>query len=91
MAVTKWANWTFIDLTDEELAVLDLPVNGVGGFQNFMRRLQDQANRVAKTIRLTDDDLADLPRFAFAYTQGGFEDRLLKIFGRELGPTLGRP
>ena len=43
-----------------------------------------------KTIKLTDDDLANIPRLAFDYGQGGYEDRLLKAFTRELGPNLGR-
>jgi len=55
-----------------------------------MRRLQAQVNPATKTIKLTDDDLANIPRLAFDYGQGGYEDRLLKAFTRELGPNLGR-
>ena len=90
MTVQKWGNFTFVDLTDDELAALNQPVNGQGGFQDFMRHLQSQVNAATKTIKLTDDDLAEIPRFAFDYKQGGFEGRLLKTFARELGPNLGR-
>ena len=90
MAVTKWGNLTFIDLTDDELHVLNQPVNGEGGIQTFMRRLQAQVNSATKTIRLTADDLAGIPHYAFDYGQGGFEGRLVDTFARELGPHLGR-
>jgi hypothetical protein len=90
MAVTKWGNFTFIDLTVDELEILNQPVNGQGGLQDFMRRLQAQVNTATKTIRLTDEDLASIPHHAFDYGQGGFEARLVNIFGRELGPNLGR-
>ena len=49
-----------------------------------------ELNRATGTIHLTTEDLDDIPRYAFDYTQGGFEDRLVFIFGRVLGPKLGR-
>lgn len=39
---------------------------------------------------MSDKDLDDIQRYAFDYEQGGFEGRLLSIFGRVLGPKLGR-
>jgi hypothetical protein len=90
MPVTKFGNFTFIDLTDDELAALNEPINGQGGIQTFMRQLQAQVNNATKTIRLTDEDLANIPHYAFDYGQGGFEGRLIAAFSRELGATLGR-
>ena len=84
------AKWLFYDLNREEMEELDRPVRGSGGFQSLMKRLQTQLNRGTGTIHLTADDLDDIRRLAFDYEQGGFEDRLVSIFGRVLGPKLGR-
>ena len=78
------------ELTRDELAELLRPVKGSGGFENLIRRLQKQVNHATAEIKLTPKDLDDIQRCAFAYKQGGFEDRLLTIFGRVLGPRLGR-
>ena len=78
------------ELTREELAELLRPVKGVGGFENLIRRLQKQVNHATAEIKLTKKDLEDIQRCAFDYKQGGFEDRLVAIFGRVLGPKLGR-
>ena len=88
--VTKWGNWYFIELNTEEVAELLREVNGTGGFEGFLRRLQKQVNHSTRNIKLNEKDLADIPHYAFDFTQGGWEDRLIAIFGRALGPTLGR-
>jgi hypothetical protein len=80
----------FYELTREEIAELDRPARGVGGFQNFIKRLQSQVNHATATIRLTGDDMEEIQRYAFDYDQGGFQGRLLFIFSRVLGPHLGR-
>lgn len=82
--------WKFYELTKEEIQELDLPVRGQGGFQSFIKRLQSQVNHATNTIKLTDTDIEDIQHHAFDFEQGGFQDRLLRIFGRVLGPTLGR-
>ena len=61
-----------------------------GGFQGFMVRLQTQYRQGTKELRLTDKDLEDIPRYAFDYEGGGWEDDLRDIFERHLGPQLGR-
>jgi hypothetical protein len=43
-----------------------------------------------ETEALTDDDLTEIPHYAFDYGRGGFEGRLLIAFARELGDNLGR-
>jgi hypothetical protein len=52
-------------LSREEIAELDRPVKGVGGFQSFVRRLQKQLNHATGTIKLTEDDLENIPHYAF--------------------------
>lgn len=86
----RMPKYTFYELHREEIAELDRPIRGVGGFQSLMKRLQKQLNHGTGTIHLTADDLEDIRRSAFEYAEGGFEDRLVAIFGRVLGPKLGR-
>jgi hypothetical protein len=88
--IPKWGQFWFVPLNDDEIAVLDQKVNGIGGFESFLRVLQTQVNHSTKTIKLTEDDIVNMGRFAFDYKQGGWEGRLLKTFGRALGPRLGR-
>jgi hypothetical protein len=80
----------FYVLTRAEIADLNRPVRGSGGFESLMRRLQLQVRHATGEIRLTEKDLEDIQRCAFDYEQGGFEDRLVAIFGRVLGAKLGR-
>lgn len=61
-----------------------------GGYQGLLVHLQKNLNRKDRSIELTDDDLERIPRYAFDYKQGGWQDRLVNIFGRTLGPNLGR-
>jgi hypothetical protein len=84
------AKWKFFELDSDEIAELTRPVDGVGGFENFLRQLQGQFNPATSTIKLTADDLLEIPHVAFDYKDGGFEKRLRRIFGRVLGPKLGR-
>jgi hypothetical protein len=80
----------FFELNADELAELERPVNGSGGFQSLLRRLQSQVNRATSEIRLSDTDIGDIANYAYDYEQGGWQDRLESIFGRVLGPGLGR-
>lgn len=80
-------------LTPDEVAVLfrqDPATRDDGGFQGFLVRLQEKTNRATGEITLDDEDLERIPRYAFDYKQGGWEDRLKAIFGRGLGEGLGR-
>ena len=80
----------FLVLNRDEEAVLLKVVRGQGGFQGFMRRLQKAYRRRTQELPITDDDIDQMQRYAFDYTQGGWEDDLLAIFSRHLGPRLGR-
>jgi len=80
----------FIELNRDEIEELDRPAKGVGWFQTFIKRLQKQINYATSTVKLTDDDISEIQHYAFDYEQGGFQDRLMFIFGRVLGVRLGR-
>ena len=87
--LTKFGNFYFPELNDAEYVEVMREVNGAGGFENFLRDLQDKVNPATRTIKLTDD-IEAIAHYAFDYKQGGFEGRLMRIFARTLGPTLGR-
>ncbi|MDE0344247.1 MAG: hypothetical protein OXH76_00690 [Boseongicola sp.] len=82
-----------VKLTTEEIAELDLQdphSKRDGGFQSLMVDLQNRLDRDAHELSLSDGDLERIPRYAFDYKNGGWQNRLVQIFGRELGPQLGR-
>lgn len=73
-----------------EVSVLDRPLRGSGGFQNLLRQLRRKLVRATGQLDLDRYDLERIPRYAFDYRNGGWEDRLISIFSRTLGPHLGR-
>jgi hypothetical protein len=80
-------------LSAEEIAELDRQNPATardGGYQAFIVRLQQQLRRGTQEMILSDQDQEDIARYAFDYQQGGWQDRLLAIFGRTLGSELGR-
>jgi len=60
-----------------------------GGFQALLVRLQEKIGADG-TIELDAQDLDQIPRYAFDYKNGGWQNRLVGIFGRTLGNQLGR-
>lgn len=83
-----------ITLSQEEEAVLFRQAAHTasdGGFQSFLVSLQRKFERNSRRLTLTPKDLERIPRYAFDYGNGGWENRLIAIFGRHLGPNLGRP
>ena len=82
-----------IALNSAELAELDKQnpaTEGDGGYQGLMVGLQRKVNRITGELELDADDLERVPRYAFDYRRGGWQTRLRAIFGRHLGPMLGR-
>ncbi len=82
-----------VRLTDSEIAEIDKqhpPTAGDGGFQSLMVSLQKRIDRTTGKLKLTPDDLERIPRYAFDYNNGGWENRLKSAFGRMLGARLGR-
>jgi hypothetical protein len=59
-----------------------------GGFQGYMVQLQYRANEDSGELEIGEEDLEKIPRYAFHYKNGGWEDRLKKIFSRTLGQNL---
>jgi hypothetical protein len=66
-----------ITLTDEELAVLKRPVNGEGGWQNSLRRIQ--AKFEGNRITLSADEVDQILRQTQSYGPGGFQNRLYML------------
>ena len=80
-------------LNAQEIAELDRQkpaTRSNGGFQAMLVSLQTRVDRVTGALNLTPSDLARIARYAFDYRSGGWQKRLLSIFWRTLGPTLGR-
>jgi hypothetical protein len=80
-------------LTREEVAELDRQNPGTqrdGGFQGLLVSLQQKVNRSTRELVLDERDLERIQRYAFDYRRGGWQGRLTRIFGRTLGPSLGR-
>jgi hypothetical protein len=61
-----------------------------GGWQGLLVHLQRAVNLATGEMLLDGDDVERIARYAFDYGQGGWESRLTEVFGRTLGPTLGR-
>lgn len=80
-------------LTADEIAELDLQdssTKGDGGFQSLLVNLQNKVDRKTGALKLSPSDLQRIPQYAFDYRNGGWENRLKRVFGRTLGATLGR-
>ena len=71
-------------LNEKEMAELDVPVNGTGGFQDLMRRLQLDLNTETGEIDVSDADVERISRYCTQYGQGGWQDRLARAFHRVL-------
>jgi hypothetical protein len=77
----------FYVLTTEEMAELfrqDPTTAKDGGFQNFIVRLQKQARRNTLEVKLDDDDIERIRKYAADARHGGWQQRILAIFGRVL-------
>jgi hypothetical protein len=81
---------TYLVLNAQEEAALLKSQKGTGGFQSFMRRKQKEYRRGTQELPITTADLDQIPRYAFDYDEGGWEDDLIAIFSRHLGTNLGR-
>jgi hypothetical protein len=82
-----------VTLTPTEITILfrqDPRTKGDGGYQGFLVKLQKKVDPATGLIDLKSEDLEKIPRYAFDYGHGGWEDRLVGIFGRVLGTRLGR-
>jgi len=60
-----------------------------GGYQRLLITLQEKLY-AGSQLDLTNEDLERIPKYAFDYGNGGWENRLKSIFQRHLGANLGR-
>ncbi len=60
---------------------------GKGGFQALLVKLQSQTDRSGRLF-LTNQLIERIRRYAFCYGNGGWENRLVSIFGRVMGSNL---
>lgn len=82
-----------VELTKDEMDTLFIQppgTKGDGGFQSLLVNLQSRTNRATGELNLTSILIERIARYAFDYGNGGWENRLTSIFGRVLGPRLGR-
>jgi len=80
-----------VKLTIGEIEMLDLTdpsTKGDGGFQSLLTSLQDLLNEDTGEIVLAEELAERIRRYAFQYNHGGWQKRLVDIFGRALGPGL---
>jgi len=61
-----------------------------GGWQQLIVTLQEKLDRASGSLVLDAKDLERIPRYAFDYKNGGWENYLKSVFHRTLGPNLGR-
>jgi len=84
MSMTVYLNSQEIEVLDRQ----DTNSENAGGWQSLLVRLQRILDRNSGALTLEDDDLERIHRYAFVYGSGGWEQRLLDIFERHLGPNL---
>ena len=78
-------------LNDAELDVLrrqSPATKDDGGWQQLLVTLQGEVEEGTNRIFLTRPVRMRIRKYAFQYKQGGWQDRLIGIFGRHLGPNL---
>ena len=81
----------WIVLNKEEIALLDRqdPITARdGGFQSMLVDFQKRLRRGTSELKLSDDDIDRIRKYAFEMGSGGWQTRLVGIFGRTLGPQL---
>ncbi len=64
-----------VALTPDIVELIKRPVEGQGGLQSLLRRLNRNLSPDG-SLNLSDTDVERIRRYASKYGQGGFEDRL---------------
>jgi hypothetical protein len=72
----------------QELLKQDPVTEKDGGWQGLLVGLQKRLNKTTGHLTVTVGDMEQIQRYAFHYTKGGWQNRLLAIFGRTLGSKL---
>jgi hypothetical protein len=76
-----------VTLASTEIEILDRQdpaTENDGGFQQLLVELHGLLNRNTGALALSDEHEEKIPRYAFDYKNGGWEDRLKGIFSRTL-------
>ena len=68
-----------IKLDKNAVDAVNKEVNGNGGHQNLMKKLQDQYDCGNGVLKYDDSDLEKLMRYSSKYGKGGFQDRFRVI------------
>jgi hypothetical protein len=77
-----------INLESSELAILNGPWAGAGGFQGLAPRLQSKTSPEGE-LHLGDEEIGAIVRH-MSYAQSGFRDRVRKVFRRPLDNLMHR-
>ena len=83
----------FIVLNADEIALLDRQDQSTasdGGFQSMLVGFKKALRRGTSELKLTEDDVQRIAHYAFDFKNGGWQTRLVGIFGRTLGANLRR-
>lgn len=75
----------------KELLRQDPESAGGGGFQSYLVQLGYRVDDNSGELDLDNDDLKRIGKYVTEYGRGGYQNRILKIFGRTLGAALGWP
>jgi hypothetical protein len=75
----------------KELLRQDPSSAGGGGFQNFLVQLGYRVDDTSGELELDNEDLNRISKYVTDYGTGGYQSRILKVFGRTLGESLGWP
>lgn len=67
-----------VNVPPDVAAAIRKPVEGEGGFQDLLRKLQAQMSPDGSVLNVTDEDIARIQRYK-SYEPGGFEDRLTPL------------
>ena len=82
-----------LQLNAPEMAALmepDTTSGGNLGWHSLLVRLQADLNQTTGDLPLSDADLERIAHYAFDFGKSEWEARLTTVFGRHLGPKLGR-
>jgi hypothetical protein len=67
-----------VRLPPDVAAEIRKPIEGQGGFQDLLRKLQGQLSADGSVLTVTDEDIERIGRYK-KYEPGGFEERLAPL------------
>lgn len=74
----------FFALTPDQLEVLNIKPEGQGGFQGLIEKLQNNVDKNTGRIYVSQDDVVRIKDYHNKYGGGGFQGRLIQIFGSHI-------